>query len=66
MKIDQIFEWRNTCIQTDTVLRNYAESMRAVTATINFQVCKMCNFYGSLVLAVSSLFNFESDVRLTR
>ncbi|KAJ6637823.1 Zinc finger protein [Pseudolycoriella hygida] len=37
MKIDQIFEWRNTCIQTDTVLRNYAESMRAVTATINFQ-----------------------------
>ncbi|XP_037029283.1 zinc finger protein 691 isoform X3 [Bradysia coprophila] len=36
-KIDQIFEWRNTCIQTDTVLRNYAESMRAVTATINFQ-----------------------------
>lgn len=26
------------CVQTDTILRNYAESMRAVTATINFQV----------------------------
>ena len=34
-----MFEWRNICIQTDSVLRTYAESMRAVTATINFQVC---------------------------
>ncbi|XP_037903306.1 sal-like protein 4 isoform X3 [Hermetia illucens] len=40
IKLEQLFEWKNVCIQTDSVLRNYAESMRAVTATINFQVIR--------------------------
>nr|XP_029717688.1 ras-interacting protein RIP3-like isoform X1 [Aedes albopictus] len=36
-KIEQYFEWRSNCVQTDAILRNYADSMRVVTATINFQ-----------------------------
>ncbi|XP_063704446.1 early growth response protein 1-B [Culicoides brevitarsis] len=36
-KVEQFFEWRSNTIQTDLIFRNYAESMRAVTATINFQ-----------------------------
>ncbi|XP_059612399.1 zinc finger protein 768 isoform X2 [Phlebotomus argentipes] len=36
-RLETLFEWRANCVQTDVVLRNYAESMRAVTATINFQ-----------------------------
>lgn len=37
-KVEQFFEWRSNSVQTDLIFRNYAESMRAVTATINFQV----------------------------
>lgn len=36
-KIEQFFDWRTNSIQTDNVFRSYAESMRAVTSTINFQ-----------------------------
>ncbi|XP_055600042.1 uncharacterized protein LOC129749139 isoform X1 [Uranotaenia lowii] len=36
-RIEQFFEWRASCVQTDAILRNYADSMRVVTATINFQ-----------------------------
>ncbi|XP_055697957.1 zinc finger protein 768 isoform X2 [Phlebotomus papatasi] len=36
-RLELLFEWRANCVQTDVVLRTYAESMRAVTATINFQ-----------------------------
>uniref|UniRef100_A0A1Q3FUC7 Putative dvir\gj22977-pa-like protein n=1 Tax=Culex tarsalis TaxID=7177 RepID=A0A1Q3FUC7_CULTA len=39
-KIEQFFEWRTNCVQTDAILRNYADSMRVVTATINFQVSR--------------------------
>lgn len=42
-KLEQLYEWKSVCIQSDSVLRNYAESMRAVTATINFQV-SVCAF----------------------
>lgn len=37
-KLEQFYEWKAICVQSDSVLRNYADSMRAVTATINFQV----------------------------
>lgn len=37
MRLEQFFEWRTICVQSDSVLRNYTDSMRAVTATINFQ-----------------------------
>lgn len=37
-KIEQFFEWRTNCVQTENIFKNYAESMRNVTATINFQV----------------------------
>lgn len=37
-KIEQFFEWRTSCVQTESIFKNYAESMRNVTATINFQV----------------------------
>lgn len=37
-KIEQFFEWRTSCVQTENIFKNYAESMRNVTATINFQV----------------------------
>lgn len=37
-RLEQFYEWRAICVQSDTVLRNYAESMRAVTATISCQV----------------------------
>lgn len=37
-KIEQFFEWRTNSVQTDNIFKNYAESMRQVTATINFQV----------------------------
>lgn len=38
LKLEQFYEWKAICVQSDSVLRNYADSMRAVTATINFQV----------------------------
>lgn len=38
LKLEQFYEWKTICVQSDSVLRNYADSMRAVTATINFQV----------------------------
>ena len=37
-KIEIFFEWRANCLQTENIFKNYAESMRNVTATINFQV----------------------------
>uniref|UniRef100_A0A182J296 Uncharacterized protein n=1 Tax=Anopheles atroparvus TaxID=41427 RepID=A0A182J296_ANOAO len=37
-QIEESFAWRTNCVQTEVILRNYAESMRFVTATINFQV----------------------------
>jgi hypothetical protein len=37
-KIEQFFDWRTSCVQTENIFKNYAESMRNVTATINFQV----------------------------
>ncbi|KAI5639895.1 zinc-finger associated domain (zf-AD) domain-containing protein [Phthorimaea operculella] len=37
-RLEQLYEWRQSCLSTDSVLRNYAESMRIVTSTINFQV----------------------------
>jgi arginyl-tRNA--protein-N-Asp/Glu arginylyltransferase len=37
-KIEQFFDWRTNCVQTENIFKNYAESMRNVTATINFQV----------------------------
>lgn len=37
-RIEQFFEWRTNCLQTENIFKNYAESMRNVTATINFQV----------------------------
>lgn len=49
-KVEQFFEWRSNSIQTDLIFRNYAESMRAVTATINFQVSLYWNFYLVLML----------------
>ncbi|GBP18416.1 hypothetical protein EVAR_14811_1 [Eumeta japonica] len=36
-RLEQLYEWRQSCLSTDSVLRNYAESMRIVTSTINFQ-----------------------------
>lgn len=36
LRLEQFYEWKAICLQSDTVLRNYSESMRAVT--INFQV----------------------------
>ncbi|CAG4949137.1 unnamed protein product [Colias eurytheme] len=36
-RLEQLYEWRQSCLNTDSVLRNYAESMRIVTSTINFQ-----------------------------
>lgn len=39
-RIEQFFEWRSSCIQTENIFKNYAESMRNVTATINFQVSR--------------------------
>lgn len=38
LRLEQFYEWKAICVQSDSVLRNYSESMRAVTATINFQV----------------------------
>lgn len=38
LRLEQFYEWKAICVQSDTVLRNYSDSMRAVTATINFQV----------------------------
>lgn len=43
-RIEQFFEWRTSCIQTENIFKNYAESMRNVTATINFQVSEIWNF----------------------
>lgn len=40
LRLEQFYEWKAICVQSDTVLRNYSESMRAVTASINFQVRK--------------------------
>ncbi|XP_055323682.1 zinc finger protein 90 homolog [Sitodiplosis mosellana] len=37
LRLEQFYEWKAICVQSDTVLRNYSDSMRAVTATINFQ-----------------------------
>lgn len=37
-KLEDLIEWRDRAMTTDKVLRNYAESMRVVTSTINFQV----------------------------
>lgn len=37
-KIEQFFDWRTNCVQTENIFKSYAESMRNVTATINFQV----------------------------
>lgn len=37
-KVEGLYEWRQSSLQNEHILRNYAESMRAVTATINFQV----------------------------
>ncbi|CAB3223193.1 unnamed protein product [Arctia plantaginis] len=37
-RLEQLYEWRQNCLSTDSVLRNYAESMKIVTSTINFQV----------------------------
>ncbi|KAM7362533.1 uncharacterized protein ACRADG_013167 isoform 2-T4 [Cochliomyia hominivorax] len=36
-KVEGLYEWRQSSLQNEHILRNYAESMRAVTATINFQ-----------------------------
>uniref|UniRef100_A0A2A4K6P6 ZAD domain-containing protein n=1 Tax=Heliothis virescens TaxID=7102 RepID=A0A2A4K6P6_HELVI len=36
-RLEQLYEWRQSCLSTDSVLRNYAESMKIVTSTINFQ-----------------------------
>ncbi|KFB36814.1 Dvir\GJ22977-PA-like protein [Anopheles sinensis] len=36
-QVEQFFAWRTNCVQTEIILRNYAESMRVVSATINFQ-----------------------------
>lgn len=52
-KIEQFFEWRTNCIQTENIFKNYAESMRNVTATINFQVS---NFY--LIFAIKFIYLF--------
>ncbi|XP_037943206.1 circadian locomoter output cycles protein kaput-like [Teleopsis dalmanni] len=38
LKVEHLFEFRQSCLHTENILRNYADSMRAVTATINFQV----------------------------
>ncbi|XP_037941245.1 zinc finger protein 436-like isoform X1 [Teleopsis dalmanni] len=37
LKVEHLFEFRQSCLHTENILRNYADSMRAVTATINFQ-----------------------------
>lgn len=37
-KLEDLIEWRDRAMNTDKVLRNYSESMRVVTSTINFQV----------------------------
>lgn len=44
-RLEQFYEWRSICVQSDTVLRNYAESMRAVTATISCQVSRILIYY---------------------
>lgn len=47
-RIEQFFEWRSSSIQTENIFKNYAESMRNVTATINFQVrtfFKLINYF---------------------
>uniref|UniRef100_A0A1A9WJR4 C2H2-type domain-containing protein n=1 Tax=Glossina brevipalpis TaxID=37001 RepID=A0A1A9WJR4_9MUSC len=36
-RVEGLYEWRQASIQNENILRNYADSMRAVTATINFQ-----------------------------
>jgi Zinc-finger associated domain (zf-AD) len=54
-KIEQFFEWRTNCVQTENIFKNYAESMRNVTATINFQV----SVHGSAI----ELVNFNLEIR---
>lgn len=48
-KIEQFFEWRTNCVQTENIFKNYAESMRNVTATINFQVSYWVSYSELLV-----------------
>lgn len=37
-KLEDLIEWRDRAMSTEKLLRNYSESMRVVTSTINFQV----------------------------
>ncbi|XP_059217617.1 myb-like protein I [Stomoxys calcitrans] len=36
-KVENLYDWRQTSLYNENILRNYAESMRAVTATINLK-----------------------------
>jgi hypothetical protein len=38
VKIDQFYEWRQHCLNTESIFLKYAETVRSATASINFQV----------------------------
>lgn len=38
LKIDQFYEWRQNCLNTEAILSKYADSVKSATASINFQV----------------------------
>jgi hypothetical protein len=37
-KIDQFYEWRQHCLNTESIFSKYAETVRSATASINYQV----------------------------
>lgn len=59
-KIEQFFEWRTNCVQTENIFKNYAESMRNVTATINFQV----SYWVACSITILSFINIDVKFNL--
>lgn len=65
-KIEQFFEWRTNSVQTDNIFKNYAESMRQVTATINFQVSYWVLYPESLLNSSSCVITLKNLIILGR
>lgn len=51
-RIESYFEWRTNCVQTENIFKNYAESMRNVTATINFQVSALILSFNLILMLI--------------
>lgn len=58
-KLNMFFEFRVTCMTTDTILRNYSDTAKTMAA-INNQVSKISAFYTEYVLCRMKIYTYNN------